>query len=221
MLALEASTVAKQIYWHLQGLGLTVKMAHPYEVRRRAGTKKKTDVIDSYELADLLRMNRLPKAHVPPPELNERRELLCFRIDLGRKPRLVKNQIHALLVHNGVNSEMTDIFGVEGRVELEQALTRLPIARRYLLDGMLLQVDLLERQMEEVEGQLATLRMKVPAVQKLMTLPGVDFYSAQVILEEIGDLTRFPTSKQLSSYASLVPRVMQSGSTLRMGAIDK
>ncbi len=221
VLALEASTVAKRIYWHLQGLGLSVKMAHPYEVRRRAGTKKKTDAIDSYELADLLRMNRLPEAHVPPPELNERRQLLRFRIDLGKKSRLVKNQVHALLVHNGVSSEMTDLFGVEGRADLEQALPRLPVTQRYLLQGLLSQIDLLGRQMEEVEGQLATLGLKDPAVQKLMTLPGVDFYSAQVILEEIGDITRFPTSKQLSSYAGLVPRVMQSGSTLRMGSIHK
>ena len=53
-LALEASTVAKRIYWHRQGLGLDVRMAHPVEVRRRAGTKRKTDAIDSYELADPL-----------------------------------------------------------------------------------------------------------------------------------------------------------------------
>ncbi|MGH9029494.1 MAG: transposase, partial [Acidimicrobiales bacterium] len=55
----------------------------------------------------------------------------------------------------------------------------------------------------------------------LMTLPGVDFYSAQVILEEIGDITRFPNEKKLSSYAGLVPRVAQSGNTLRMGHIHK
>ena len=82
-LALEASTVAKRLYWHLKGLGLDVRMAHPLEVRRMAGSKKKkTDAIDSFELADLLRMKRLPEAYVPPPELNERRQLLRYRIDL-------------------------------------------------------------------------------------------------------------------------------------------
>jgi hypothetical protein len=60
-----------------------------------------------------------------------------------------------------------------------------------------------------------------PAVQKLMTLPGVVFYSVQVILEEIGDLTLFPSEKQLSSHAGLVPRVAQSSTTLRMGPIHK
>lgn len=221
VVALEASTVAKRIYWHLQSLGLDVKMAHPLEVRRRAGTKKKTDAIDSYELADLLRMKRLPEAYVPPPELNERRQLLRFRVDLGRKVNTVKCQIHALLVHNGITSELTDVFGVTGREQMAQTTSKLSLTQRYLIEGLLAQVDVLGRQMEEVEGQLAELGMKDPAVQRLMTLPGVDFYSAQVILEEIGDITRSPSEKHLSSYAGLVPRVMQSGTTLRMGRIHK
>jgi transposase len=219
VLALEASTVAKRLYWHLKGLGLDVRMAHPLEVRRRAGNKKKTDAIDSFELADLLRMNRLPEAYVPSPELNERRQLLRYRIDLGKKASLVKNQLHALFVHNGINFELTDVFGVSGRKRMTRM--KLPGSQRYLVDGLLAQLDLVGNQIEELEGQLAELGSKDPAVQKLMTLPGVDFYSAQVILEEIGDITRFPSEKQLSSYAGLVPRVAQSGTTLRMGPIHK
>lgn len=220
-LALEASTVAKRIYWHLQGMGLDGRMAHPLKVRRRAGTKKKTDAIDSYELADLLRMNRLPEAYVPPPELNERRQILRFRVDLGKKVNTVKCQIHALLVHNGITSELTDVFGVAGREQMAKATSKLSVTQRYLIEGLLAQLDVLGRQIEEVDGQLAELGTKDPAVHKLMTLPGVDFYSAQVILEEIGDITRFPSEKHLSSYAGLVPRVMQSGTTLRMGRIHK
>ncbi len=83
------------------------------------------------------------------------------------------------------------------------------------------QLDLLGRQMEEIEGQLAQIGTREPAVQKLRTLPGIDFYSAQVILEEIGDITRFPSEKKRSSYAGLVPRVAQSGNSLRMGHIRK
>jgi transposase len=219
VLALEASTVAKRLYWHLKSLGLTVKMAHPLEVRRKLGKRKKTDAIDSFELADLLRMHRLPVAFVPSPEVNERRQLLRYRIDLGKKSRTVKCQVHALLDHNGILLDLSDIFGVEGRAAMVAA--RLPPSQRYLLDGLLAQLDLLGRQIAEVEGQLAQLGTEDPAVQRLMTLPGVDYYSAQVILEEIGDITRFPDAKHLASYAGLVPRVSQSGATLRMGHIHK
>lgn len=142
-------------------------------------------------------------------------------MDLGKKAHTVKCQVHALLVHNGITSNQTDTFGREGRCRMEKAIAKLPRTQRYLLEGLLTQIDLLGRQMEEIDGRLAELGQKDPAVQKLMTLPGVDFYSAQVILEEIGDITRFPSEKHLSSYAGLVPRVMQSGATLRMGHIHK
>ena len=172
VLALEASTVAKRIYWHVQELGFDVRMAHPLEVRWRAGTKKKTGALDSYELADLLRMNRLPVAHVPSPERNERRQLLRFRVDLGRKAHTVKCQIHALLVHNGITSNLTDIFGGTGRRQMARATSPLSPTQRYLIEGLLAQLEVLGHQMEEVEGQLAELGANDPAVQKLMNSPG-------------------------------------------------
>ena len=54
-----------------------------------------------------------------------------------------------------------------------------------------------------------------------MTLPGVDYYSALLILMEIGDVTRFPDAKHLCSYAGLVPRVSQSGDHMHRGGIHK
>lgn len=219
VLALEASTVAKRLYWHLKKLGLDVRMAHPLAVRRKAGMKKKTDALDSFELADLLRMGRLPESYVPSPGENERRQLLRFRIDLGRKINVIKCQIHALLTHNGIEIELTDIFGAEGRRRIEAS--RLSATQRYLLDGLLCQLDLMRRQVDEVQGELARRAETDPAVRRLMTMPGVDYYSAQVILTEIGDVTRFPSSKHLASYAGLVPRVMQSGAVSRTGHIHK
>ena len=47
----------------------------------------------------------------------------------------MKDQIHALLVHNEVTADVTDAFGVEGRKQI--ATAKLPVSRRYLLDGLL------------------------------------------------------------------------------------
>ena len=129
-IAIEASTVAKRLYWHLKEMGLDVRMAHPLEVRRMAGRKKKTDALDSFELADLLRMRRLPEAYVPSRDQNERRQLLRYRIDLGRQTNVVKCQIHALVLHNGISSKATDLFGVKGRAEL--AAAKLPPTQQVL-----------------------------------------------------------------------------------------
>ena len=218
--AMEAGTPTKQLYWALKEMGREVHMAHPTEVRRMMGTKKKTDRADSAFLADLLRMRRLPKAYVPSPEANEERQLLRYRMDLGKKAIIVKNQIHALLSSAGIPTcEYTDIFGNRG-LEMLRRL-KLQGHQKYILDGHLRQFELLTNQIDEVMGALAKLAEKNPAARILMQMKGIDFYSALVILNEVGDVTRFPTAKHLTSYAGLVPKVYQSGDTARTGHIHK
>ena len=218
--AIEAGTGTKRLYWALKGMGREVHMAHPLEVRRMMGTKKKTDREDSAFLANLLRMNSLPESYVPEPEDDETRQLIRFRIDLGKKMITAKNQVHAHLNSAGVStSGYSDIFGRGGREMLRTV--ELSRQQRYLLDGHLQQLDLLVSQAKDVERGLAKMAQDDPAARSLMHIKGIGFYSALVILSEIGDITRFPTAKHLTSYAGLVPRVHQSGDVARTGHIHK
>jgi transposase len=218
--AMEAGTPTKQLYWALKEMGREVHMAHPAEVRRMMGTKKKTDRADSAFLAELLRMGRLPKSYVPDPEANEERQLLRYRMDLGKKVIVVKNQIHALLSSAGVpTSEFTDIFGNRG-LEMLHGI-KLKGHQKYILGCHLKQFELLTDQIDEVMGALAKLAQKNPTARTLMQMKGIDFYSALVILNEVGDVARFPTAKHLTSYAGLVPRIYQSGDVTRIGHIHK
>lgn len=50
-----------------------------------------------------------------------------------------------------------------------------------------------------------------PAFTLLKSIPGVGDLTAASILSEIGDITRFPTEKQLVAYAGLDPSVFESG----------
>jgi transposase len=52
----------------------------------------------------------------------------------------------------------------------------------------------------------------LPALDRLDEIPGLAHRGAQIILAEIGlDMTRFPTPDQLTSWARLSPRAIQSG----------
>lgn len=55
----------------------------------------------------------------------------------------------------------------------------------------------------------------------LMTIPGISFYSALLIVSEIGDVTRFSDSYHLMSYAGLVPSTHSSGGMTYHGRITK
>jgi transposase len=66
-------------YWAadlLQACGARVHLAHPLGSRCSAISGPETDARDSRNLAELLRMGRLPKAWLAPPAVRELRELV-------------------------------------------------------------------------------------------------------------------------------------------------
>ena len=60
-----------------------------------------------------------------------------------------------------------------------------------------------------------------PRVKVLTTLPGVEEFTALVMVAEIGDITRFPNARKLASWAGLTPTVRGSDLKVRHGHISK
>jgi transposase len=57
--------------------------------------------------------------------------------------------------------------------------------------------------------------------QLLMTIPGIGPLTAMFIIAEIDDISRFPSYRNLSSYAGLVPCLDASADKSRTGRITK
>jgi hypothetical protein len=69
-------------YWAVDVLaeaGAVVHLAHPLGIKGFAYRRVKNDVRDAGDLADLLRMGRLPEAWIAPPATRELRELVRHR----------------------------------------------------------------------------------------------------------------------------------------------
>ena len=100
-----------------------VELAHPYRVRAIAAAQVKTDAIDAHTLAQLLRVNLIPRAYVPGSATRQLREVVRQRVFLVRMRTMVKNRIQALLASL---LAVSNIFGKRGRdflskVQLEAA----------------------------------------------------------------------------------------------------
>src|SRR3712207_3778421 len=111
-------------YWAvdvLQGAGAEVHLAHPLGMKGFAYRRVKNDVRDASDLADLLRMGRLPEAYVAPPAVRELRELVRHRAKLVALRSGLKAGVHAVLAKQGVLIGVSDLFGVGGRQLLEAA----------------------------------------------------------------------------------------------------
>ena len=93
-------------------LGLHLNLATPLAL---FGEDEK----DAGDLADLLRMGRLPEAWIAPAEIRELRELTRYRLKLVQRRSGFKEQVHAVLAKLGVPVTCTDIFGVWGNTWLD------------------------------------------------------------------------------------------------------
>src|SRR5215207_6698565 len=110
-------------YWAadaLAGLGAQVHLAHPLGVKAFSYRRVKNDERDAADLADLLRMGRLPQAWIAPPATRELRELVRHRAKLVVIRTGCKAEVHAVLAKCGVAVAMSDLFGLEGNLLLDE-----------------------------------------------------------------------------------------------------
>src|SRR6516162_11789643 len=118
-------------YWAadvLEAAGAEVHLAHPLGVQAYSCRRVKNDQRDASDLADLLRMGRLPEAWIAPPEIRELRELTRYRLKLVQRRSGCKDQVHAVLAKLGVPVTCPDIFGVAGNSWLDGLILPQPYA---------------------------------------------------------------------------------------------
>jgi transposase len=209
-------------YWAADALtaaGARVHLAHPLGVKGFAYRRRKDDFRDAADLADLLRMGRLPEAWIAPPQVRELRELVRYRAKLVALRSGLKAQVHAVLAKAGVLIPAADLFGVGGRQRLERTPLAAPYAAR--VRSLLDLIDVLDREELAFAGQIASRLAGHPGYAAIQALPGVGRTLAAVFVAEIGDVHRFPRPEKLCCWAGLTPRHYESDTVVRRGHITK
>jgi hypothetical protein len=113
----------------LQELGARVHLANP-KALNWGERRVKNDVADATDLADMLRLNRLPEAWIAPPAVRELRELVRYRAKLVKLRSGLKAQVHAVMAKQGVLPAVADMFCVAGNAQLDAMALGRNYARR-------------------------------------------------------------------------------------------
>ena len=209
-------------YWAadtLAELGAHVHLAHPLGVKMFSYRRVKNDQRDAADLADLLRMGRLPEAWIAPPATRELRELVRHRAKLVGIKSNLKCQVHAVLAGAGVTVLMSDLFGVEGHQLLERV--DLSPAARARVNSQLRLIENLEFEIGLFANLVAGRLRADPGYAAIQAVPGIGAVLGAVFVAEIGDVDRFPGPAQLASWAGLTPRHRESDTTVHRGRITK
>lgn len=188
-------------YWladTLANTGVDLCLGHAKRLKAISAAKVKTDTIDAKTLAQLLRADLIPRAHMIAPERRAPRDLMRARLRLVAKVISCENSQHRLLEKFNVTrvSDLDELYQLQ--VACHQA-----------------QIDLLQQQITTLEAALHPTLVPHPDVQRLLWIPGIGKINALTIYTEIDGIARFPSVKQFLSYCRLVPGANNSGGRTR------
>jgi transposase len=200
------ATVESTMSWYwlndlLDSIKIPLVLAHAKYVKAIAYAKVKTDKVDSYTLAQLLRMNFIPMAHKISNDNRLLRDALRARLKIVQRHTSVTNSMHLLLAKYNLNSP-NELSGISN-YQYEQ-LTEVEA--------------LLNEQILELERQLYPFLIPNDDIQRLLWIPGIGKMNAFTILLEIDDINRFPNIKNFFSYSRLTPSARNSAGKSRQRA---
>jgi transposase len=211
-------------YWAADVLGGQVgaehvHLAHPLGVKGFSYRRVKNDEHDAGDLADLLRMNRLPQAWIAPPDVRDLREVVRHRAKLVALRTNLKSQVHSVLAKQGVKVTLSDVFDVGGTVFLNGL--DLPGEFGARVASLRRLIGLLDFEIDTAGRRVQTRLRGHEGWKAIQALPGVGPVLATVFVAEIGDVTRFPGPHQLTCWAGLTPKHRESDTTVHRGRITK
>ena len=179
----------------------------------------KNDERDCADLADLLRLGRLPEARVRAAAVRALREVTRHRHKVVGFRTSCKDQVHAVLARCGITVRHSDIFGRSGSGWLDELVLPAPYAGKVASLRALTGVPVGE--IARLEEQAAGLLAGHQGYAAVRELPGIGPVLGAVICAEIGDITRFRNPGQLASWAGLTPRHYESDTRVIRGRVSK
>ena len=197
---------------HLRAAGVSLTLGHSTYIKAISYAKVKTDAVDAAPLAQLLRSDLIPAAHMISPELRESRDLLRQRLVLVARRTRCKNAVAGLRAQYNVATP--DELPVLPRCPCCRAAA-LPVLPRFQCELHAEPRLLLTAQIKRLERQLLPTLVPDADVQRLLWIPGIGKIAAFTLYLEIDGIQRFADARSFFSYCRLVPGAKNSGGKSR------
>jgi transposase len=218
--ALEATTGWRFVVEQLRRIGAGVHLAEPAETAGLRGPKKraKGDRADARHLRELLMVKRLPESWIAPDHILDLRARVRLRHTLSEQRSEWQQRIQATLYHHGCPQRRSLMIG-DGRQWL--AAQPLPESAREQVAVALAMIDALETQIAPLDRELRAYARRQAGCRALMAHYGIGALTAVTLLAELGDCTRFSSSRHAVRYAGLDITVYQSDQRRAPGHLSR
>jgi transposase len=192
-------------YWLVDGLqaqGYPIDLANPAQIEQYSGLKHADDKHDAFHLAELQRLNILPKAHIYDAQLRPVRDLLRRRTNLVQQRTALFLSFKSLYARTtGQPMPLSQLKSMEPKEAKE--LYEHP-ANQLIAQVQLEHIEALDKSIRRIETAVLACARELPLYEKLLTLPGIGKILAMTITLEVGDIGRFKTDGDFASYCRAV-----------------
>ncbi len=209
-------------YWLVDGLraaGFKVVLAHTLGLHMITAAKVKTDRRNAFALAKLLLAGMIPTAYIYPVETRPVRDLLRRRARLVQVRAGEYGSLRRLLLRHGILSRQQQEIKQAETADLASWFAH-PLVRLHAQQE-LERIALYTQQLAALEETILGQAKKEWAFKQLQQLPGIGPIIAMTIIYELGELGRFASEKDFSSYCRVVPGIAQSGQSSKRGRGSK
>jgi transposase len=192
--ALEARTGWRFVVEELRRIGATVHLAEPAERADLRGSKKraKGDRADARQPRELVMIKRLPESWIAPAHILDLRARVRLRQTLSEQRSEWQQRIQATLYHHGCPQRRNLMVG--DRREWLAAQPWLGAAREQVTVGLAM-IDGIEAQIALLDRELRAYAHRQAGCEALIARYGIGPLVAVRILAELGDCTRFSSSR--------------------------
>lgn len=219
--AMEATMFTGWVYDFLKPHAVELKVAHPEMLKAITAAKKKNDRADAEKIADLLRVDLLPECYMAPEELRELRRILRYRNMVVRTATSMKNKISGLLMEVGATYDKRRLHGKAYFNCLIERVEDVPESVKGLLKLSRSSLDMFTAVQKKLIKVLKEDDLIGQRVERLMSIQGVGEVLALTWVLEIGEVSRFSSSRQAISYCGLCSAQRESAGKEHRGPISK
>lgn len=219
--SMEACTGAYVLYDLLEPVVERLRLLHPADFKRAFGKRcRKNDRLDARALCKAAKLE-MEGIWVPDEQVRQRRALATKRVAMTKRRTASKNSVRSAFREYHVALPKA-CWTQEGIEVIRERLKRLPTTISLGVELELKLIASYDLAIDQLDRRMAEISWGDEQIELLMSVPGINYHSAFVIMAEVGNIGRFKSAKQLTSYAGLCPRFSQSGkSSSRQGSITK
>jgi len=192
-------------YWMVDGLqedGYKLHLANPSAIKQYEGLKHTDDKWDSFWLAHMLRLNILPEGYIYPKEERPVRDILRRRL------LFVKHRTsHILSLQSAITRNLGYKMSSRDIKKLNESDADKLFNEPFLLlaaRSSISTIGFLSKIIKDIEIPVKSNVKLKPKFEYLLTMPGIGDILGLTIMLEVGDICRFPTVGDYSSYCRCV-----------------